>query len=312
MKRPIALGLALAVALASTPSLAWNSRGHMIVAAVAWDQMTPAARLRADTLLKLNPSYTTWTRDVPAADRAKTAFVRAATWPDAIKSDPSYTNDGINDAGATQNIGYQDKLRHKYWHYKDLAFSPDGTPIKTAPSPNAETQILTFSAALAAPGLSDDVKSYDLAWLLHLVGDVHQPLHATARFTASLPKGDSGGNDVLVCPSTMATCDASHNKALHSFWDGALGTSDSPKSAFVKAGALAPAPAAKAAIADPGTWLEESLTVAKTSVYANPIGPDAGPYKLTARYEAVAGSYAEQRAALAGARLANLLNGALR
>jgi hypothetical protein len=46
---------------------------------------------------------------------------------------------------------------------------------------------------------SDDVKSYDLAWLEHLVGDVHQPPHAVSRFTHEAPAGDRGGNSVHLC-----------------------------------------------------------------------------------------------------------------
>jgi S1/P1 Nuclease len=44
-----------------------------------------------------------------------------------------------------------------------------------------ETQIAVFRKTLADKTISDDIRSYDLAWLLHLVGDVHQPLHATAQ-----------------------------------------------------------------------------------------------------------------------------------
>src|ERR1700730_12872831 len=59
---------------------------------------------------------------------------------------------------------------------------------------NVQTQIPMFRSALrATSGASDDVRSYDLVWLIHLVGDVHQPLHTTSRFTHEQPKGDAGG-----------------------------------------------------------------------------------------------------------------------
>ena len=45
-----------------------------------------------------------------------------------------------------------------------------------------KTQIVAFRKTLGDSGASDELKSYDLVWLLHLVGDVHQPLHATTRF----------------------------------------------------------------------------------------------------------------------------------
>ncbi|MFZ1069830.1 MAG: S1/P1 nuclease, partial [Methyloceanibacter sp.] len=52
-------------------------------------------------------------------------------------------------ASAGQNIGYQDKLKHKYWHYMDTAFpTPDGTPTEPADPVNGLTQIKLFKAAL--------------------------------------------------------------------------------------------------------------------------------------------------------------------
>ena len=143
--------------------------------------------------------------------------MRAATWPDIIRTAPGYRADPIDDPGATQNIGYADKLQHRYWHYKDLPFSPDGTPTQPPPEPNAETQIRALRTALASPTTSDDVKSYDMVWLEHLVGDVHQPLHATSRFTAALPAGDRGGNSIAICRATAAACSKQSAKALHSF-----------------------------------------------------------------------------------------------
>lgn len=311
MHKPTTVALALVLGLSAAPAWAWNSRGHMIVAAIAWEDMTPAAQARADALLKLNPRYGAWTASAKPQDRAKVAFMRAATWPDEIKNHPDYSNDSISAPEATQNIGYDDLLRHKYWHYKNLPFSTDGTPTRPSAEPNAETQIDRFVAALSATATTDDVKSYDLAWLLHLIGDVHQPLHATARFSATLPNGDSGGNAILVCPTVSAKCDASHNKPLHSFWDATLGTSDNDRSVAAKAAGMVKASQAKARIDDPTVWLEESLEIAKSATYASPVANGEGPYRLTTTYEVTAGSYAEQRAALAGARLAHVLNTAL-
>ncbi|KAF5881711.1 S1/P1 nuclease [Rhizobium sp. PEPV16] len=66
---------------------------------------------------------------------------------------------------------------------------------------NLETQIVAFTTALpASSGLPDSVRSNDLVWLLHLVGDAHQPLHASARFSKALKKGDQGGNLIDVTP----------------------------------------------------------------------------------------------------------------
>jgi hypothetical protein len=181
---------------------AWNGSGHMAVAAIAWEKLTPKAKQQAGDLLALNPYYLTWTQGIEASEKAHIAFVRAATWPDQIKGDKDYHNDGARNGDvapsgpeASQNIGYEDHLRHKYWHFYDTSFTSDSSRIEQPQQPNAETEIAKMRAALANPSTSADIKSYDLAWLLHLIGDVHQPLHATTRFTDG--KSDNGGNSVL-------------------------------------------------------------------------------------------------------------------
>lgn len=306
------------VACPASSALAWNKMGHMTVAAAAWKDMTPDARSKATALLRLNPDYGFWVRSAAAPDVELVAFVRAATWPDEIRG--TYQDDGIKPPGLptdAQNIGYSDCLMHRYWHFKDIGFSTDGTPVEDAKEPNALTEIQTFSAALASPTVSDEIKSYDLAWLLHLVGDVHQPLHATARFTQQSKHGDGGGNQVRFCLRNHS-CDPRHDN-LHTFWDDALGNSEAASTAMklacvggaTSAHCLPVAPADAVAIDDPAEWLQESFERAKAVAYKRPVGPGRGPYYITAHYKLVVGSEAEKRAALAGARLARLLNRAL-
>jgi hypothetical protein len=188
----------------------------------------------------------------------------------------------------------------------DLPFSTDGTPLAPLEEPNIVTQIVRLRDALPpASRLPAGTRSYDLAWLLHLVGDAHQPLHATSRFTEDQRQGDRGGNEVALC---AAPC----RENLHGFWDGVLGKGESSSAVVSAAAALPPADAQDAAIADPQLWLEESLRLAQTVVYAPPIGPGAGPYILDAPYRQQARDLAQHQVALAGARLANLLNAALR
>jgi hypothetical protein len=302
------------LAVTCPPAEAWFGFGHMEVAAIAWSKLKPATRAEATRLLKLNPLYATWIMNVPAKERDRTAFVMAATWPDEIKGLSDYHNDGPNNGNrpppgpkASQNIGYTDHFRHKYWHYIDEPFSPDMTPLQPADIPNAQTQIAAFRAKLAEPGASDDIKSYDLAWLLHMVGDVHQPLHATSRFTHLETNGDSGGNDVKITCGTGCTA-----TELHAFWDGVVGDSDKPKDAINGARKIPPAKAQLASIADEKVWIKESFEAAKASVYVAPIGVDGAPFTLTGSYKSKALRLAKQRVALGGARLAKLLNAALK
>ena len=308
---------AVAMVLISTGALAWNSRGHMMVSAVAWEQLEEPTQERVIELLKLNPNYTDWIRGVAKADQGKTAFMKAATWPDFIRGiakkptvagPDDYVDDGSDPEAApnaNRNIGYEDKMAHRYWHFVDLPFSRDGTALQQAKKPNALTQIIVFRDTIASTTADDDVKSYDLVWLLHLVGDVHQPLHATARFSHDSPDGDRGGNDVLLCGDPC-------KKNLHSFWDQAAGTGTGITAIGRAADNLDEAELDEVEISDPQKWIEESFEIAKASVYKTPIKAGNGPFTVTSVYKKAARTIAEERIALAGARLAKLLNDSLR
>jgi hypothetical protein len=299
----------LAVAWLCSPRVwAWDSDGHMQVAEIAWQHLTPSSRTRVSALLKLNPSYHSWIAKLPAAKRGRTAFVMAATWPDFIKTAEGYSNDSNTPPpvpASSQNIGYSDHLQHRYWHFIDMPFSTDGSALVQPAAPNAKTQIDLFAVAIASADASDDVKSYDLVWLEHLVGDVHQPLHATSRFSADLPLGDRGGNSVTLCTSPCTD-------ELHAFWDNVLGTTQNASAAITAADKLPAAPHAATVIADDQTWIEESFEAAKKFVYAAPIGPGAGPYTLDAAYRTRAETEAKARIEVAGVRLANLINANLK
>jgi hypothetical protein len=299
-----------AVLLSTSSAWAWDGDGHMQVAEIAWKHLTAASRTRVSKLLMLNPNYDTWIAQVPAAKRKQVAFVMAATWPDFIKSAAGYTNDGDKAPlvpASSQNIGYSDHLMHRYWHFIDTPFSTDGTALVQPVAPNAKTQIELFTAAIANTDVSDDIKSYDLVWLEHLVGDVHQPLHATSRFSSDLPAGDRGGNSVALCANPCKS-----KSELHAYWDNVLGTSKLPTTAITAADKLPAAPAAGAAVADDQAWITESFKAAKQFVYASPVGPGKGPYTLDAAYKAQAKTEAKARIELAGVRLANLINASLK
>lgn len=307
---------------ASTPLYAWNELGHMAVAFAAYQQLTPATRARVKVLLKLNPyakDKTKWPaklQGVSAKNKDAMTFMLAATWPDAIKQDKKYHDDGaimsngkINgdrpptDGTADRNDGYVDKARHKYWHFIDTPFVQDSTTPPPIPTPNVEMRIDTFRAVLSSSE-PDPLKSYDLTWLLHLVGDIHQPLHCATRVSATDKNGDNGGNSVKL--TTCSTCE------LHAFWDGILGTGKSLQSAVNAAQAL-PSPDPAAAATNQATkWAAESFQVAQTAVYIPPIGSGNGPFTPTAAYRNAAKALARQRVALAAARLANLLNNELK
>ena len=297
---------------------AWDDFGHMEVAAAAFPSLKSKTKARVSQLLKLNPSYANWIVGALKKDEARVAFMRAATWADAIKNDRAYKDDDQKAPTAAQNIGYTDLLRHKYWHYVDHPFSPDGTPTLEATQPNAETQIPLLRDALCSAATSDDVKSYDLAWLLHLVGDVHQPLHCVSRYDHDTPNGDRGGNLIKIAGNAQPPvcddprfCPFGPPDELHAFYDDITGSGYCAAEVATAAAALPKAPAAKAAIRDPATWIQEGQELARTVVYTAPIGAGAGPFSIDAAYQKRALALGKQRIALAGARLANLLNDCL-
>jgi hypothetical protein len=307
----------------AAPAWAWGPIGHMSVAYVAYARLTPAAKMRVRDLLKLNPDYANWERQIPAntpaEDHDRIIFMIAATWADDIRSEPQYSDDGADGgntpvgATASQNIGYSDLLRHKYWHFIDIAFSPDGTKLPDTPTPNAQTQIAAFRAVLSS-SQSDELKSYDLVWLLHLVGDIHQPLHATTRVTAAHSKGDAGGNLVKLFG------DADGN--LHAYWDDLPGTDckycndkmECANRASVYAKTLPEVSPKEAHNTDVAIWVQESFELAKTRVYREPIEVADQPYTIVPKsdYETQAYKLAQKRIALAGARLAEVLNAELK
>jgi hypothetical protein len=294
--------MALTLAFTHTAS-AWNSFGHMMIAAVAYDQLTPAAQARIAQLLRLNPDYPTWTSHTAKEERDELAFVIAATWADAIKSEPGYVNDGEHPSGpdAALNIGYADRRQHRYWHFIDLPFSTDHTALVPPATPNAQTQIILFRRTLRSAEASDELKSYDLVWLLHLVGDVHQPLHTTSRFTHSQPHGDEGGNLVALCEKPCRI-------ELHGYWDSLPGTAKKAIVAIRRAAHLPTPDPRVAAIVEPERWVRESFLIAQNSVYIPPIGDGPGPYFIDQPYQSIAHRMARERLALAGARLAHVLN----
>jgi hypothetical protein len=313
MRKAIGFSAALlgAVVLCSADkAAAWNCQGHEMVAAVAWP-LVQAKRARIATLLGLNSESAQWTQHAGAMDQVKAAFIQAACWADDIKGD-SLHQDPANhgaDPFPDQNIGYSDPWRHREWHYNNITFTQDGSTLPPDSTTNAETRINDFRAALAS-NASDEVKSYDLVWLIHLVGDAHQPLHATSRVIGG--KADTGGNDVCLGPKVDGRC-----PNLHAYWDDIFGNGRDPAVAVT---ALAKPPKTtkptNAKINDTNVhhWLTEGEVLAESTVYAAPIGPGLGPYPLkgadtvSVHYRSEALKAARARVQLAGPRLAKLIN----
>jgi len=329
----------LALTLAAPQQVrGWGNAGHEAVAYVAWQQLNPDTQKRVIELLamvptlhnsdntKSIPGYADWVNDLPAGlsqdDRNLYLFMRAATWPDTIKH--QWLRDSDNPPAGNKSsepaIGYTDTASHGYWHFVDAGFASDGSKVPDTPTPNAATQIAALRTAIASTDASLELlKSYELVWLEHMVGDIHQPLHGAVRFFAN--KGDAGGNDIkITMPTAMkkqfeVTLSKTAPAELHAFWDDLPGEGE-PAPAVPLAVTFAKAlPAAQGDISDtdPDDWAKESLTIAEKDVYSAPIGKGLAPaggssYAITQAYYDTAMQDAKVRIALAGARLAKLLN----
>jgi hypothetical protein len=291
----------------AAPLSAWNATGHRIIAAIAYARLTPEVRAKVDDIIRHHPDYATlFTKDGPAdpAMRARAAFLYAATWPDVIRGDPRFYDETRRDAMPPPLLpGFPDMGRHGTWHYYDIPYAPDGVKPPAQLPPHALSELRRRISEIATA--SSEQQAYDLPWLVHIEEDVHQPLHATSRFLKSQPKGDAGGNFVYIFPSTN----------LHAVWDNSPGIniSDTYVSDYA-ASVTAEFPAPKRPSLDPKRWLNESFKLVKSDVYTFGLetGSKEHPLMLPASYEDRARRIARQRIALAGYRLAALLNMKLR
>jgi S1/P1 Nuclease len=292
-----------AILTLALPAAAWNFSGHWIVAEIAYERLTPQARARVDEMIRRHPDFEMFTKDAPAdpAARLRYAFGQAASWPDHIRGDVRFYDETRADAQPTPLLpGFPDMMRHATWHYYDIPISGDGTPVLEQPPPNLMTELPRLLNELAK--VSPLQAAYDLPWLVHLVGDSHQPLHATSRFLKSQPKGDAGGNFVFV----------QGGRTLHSMWDNAAAPRDLSYEEVLRSVSQITAehsPQDLGAL-DPKEWITESFELDKSTVYT--FGLETGskeyPLVMPRGYEEKAKIVARQRVALAGYRLAAVLN----
>ena len=152
-------------------------------------------------------------------------------------------------------------------------------------------------------------KALHLSWVFHQVGDIHQRLHAVARFSKALPEGDRGGNEVHI-PNPRGQGERRNN--LHAYWDDLLGTDQNPAAIeklaeelvkeYPQAGFVNEL--AKTNIRD---WAEESVQISLKTVYNN-LDPEIAKFAdQPIGYDADARKAARRRVALAGYRLAEEL-----
>jgi hypothetical protein len=179
---------------------------------------------------------------------------------------------------------------------------------------NAIQTIRLCRSMLANPSTSKEEKAIMLAWLVHVVGDIHQPLHSSALFSQNLfPKGDHGGNHILT----------KQHGNLHSLWDGFPGGKVHFKTAHQRAlklmtdTDLVALGDKSAGQLDEKDWLEESRELAVNVVYGDEMmsylrnaeqeGTELQPISLDVDYLRAGGKVCDKRVVQAGYRLAAVL-----
>ena len=265
--------LAAVVALVPSTALAWGKTGHRVVAAIADTQLSGLARAQVDEILGPGESLD-----------------EAATWPDDMRADPS---------------PFWQKTASP-WHYVTL----NGITYDRAPREGDALQALDrFSKTLADPNASRAEKQLALRFIVHLVGDLHQPFHAGRCC-------DKGGNDVKVTWFGKPT-------NLHAAWDSAM--VDEEQLSFTELAAKLERHISDHDVIEwwdinPRDWISESAEVrdslyptaadmpkppngAKVKKSKAPVVPDLS-YSYVYRFTPVM----ERRLSQAGVRLAAFLN----
>ncbi len=316
MRRPAVVILTMILLLWPQLAKAWDDKTHIAIAYIAYRKLNKHARDRVDELLVLHPFYKQWTRGAKVGQAGLMAFLHAATWPDCIQDSakcPGYIADG-DDNGMTpqvgqefwQNTGYADHFMHKYWHFISQPYATENIETQEPKRPNLETQLPLLIDALNS-NAEEALKSYDLAWVENLVGDLHQPVDTISRFSEGYPHGDHNGRDVRFCAEPCTD-------NLHSYWESLLGTEEDLESGMKQGKALVNVQKQTGWVddVDISRWLKETFEVAKRYVYAAPIsdGKTAGIVspRPDEAYHKEAVRVALEQVVLAGNRLASLLN----
>jgi hypothetical protein len=327
MRRPvyILVWIAFCTFLSTSRVVAWNSAGHVIIALIAYEHMDDATRTKAVELLRSHPRFhdhfeSFMPREISRGDvrdQDRWVFAHAATWPDLVRSARGAVN--------RQDVSAYSR---SWWHFiNEPVFLNDDErrqlerEIKVnrrrEPPQSDDDEFMNIVQALKNSarivrdaGAPKEKRSVHLCWILHLVGDSHQPLHSVALFTTHrFRRGDHGGNYI----------DFQHGWDLHSFWDEQISADQGYETFQVLAAdldrnrKLTEAGKKAAATLEADKWIDESMELAKRYAYSKEVlqkiaaregHSHLGPLDMPATYKTDAETVAERRAVEAAHRLA--------
>ncbi len=308
---------AIAALLVVTPAWAWHEVGHKATASIAFDQLEPSRQREVITVLTAHPRFAEdferlMPREIETGDemqRGRWLLEQASIWPDLV-----------------QTLG--DDVRRKYnrsrWHYINMLVwltAADEAALRGKLDHNMETeftlpmrQSLNLVQALRgnlqiwhSDSATDAEKAVALCWILHLAGDMHQPLHNVALFSgAYFPQGDRGGNSVEVVWG-----DDTRN--LHAVWDGLPTYMESLEPSARTVRSIKEDVVDDAAIDE---WLAHHADLARRFVYTDDVkmqlvkkleNSEPPIITLSHEYLVAARSIAKRQVNLAGHRIAALI-----
>jgi hypothetical protein len=286
-------GRVAALWMVCAPVFAWGDQGHQVIGLIAEHYLEPAVRQRVRAMLAGDESGLT-TKDI----------AREATWADKYR-------DSDRD---TTKVRYN---RTRNWHFMNLELDganldracfgrpvlPPGVEASSGPAEDCVLdKIDEFSAELENPETGARERLVALQFLLHLVGDLHQPLHAADDH-------DQGGNRKTASAPGIAA------NTLHHLWDvefvARLGGGET-EIAQRLIGAITPSQRAKWSAGKPEDWARETYSVAQSHAYGLlPVPSTPGHYELPAAYVTDAIAVTSEQLGKAGVRLALMLNQSL-
>ncbi len=184
-----------ALVFCSNLSLAWFDMGHMLVAKIAYDMLDDKQKKEVNDLIYI-------LRD---AEPKYSDFVQSATWMDGLKAT------GFN------YLNGEHYIDNNYITYK-VEKLPENNPNNVIWA--IKQSVKTFNGKNS----SDFAKAFALRILIHLVGDIHQPLHTVSRITEKNKEGDRGGNSFAIekIPFGMRYNKPSFIDNLHKLWDSGV------------------------------------------------------------------------------------------
>jgi len=323
----LAAMLLLTVWIAAPPrAAAWSAGGHRVVANIAYDRLDPATRTGIVEVLRKHEDFKKHfadlmpdeirSGDTPGQERW--IFLQAAIWPDLIRSNPKFHKETWHFINRPFFLSAHDKAV-----MQDLIHPNLKTTLPQPLTPSARDHLNCIQAFklcvrdLTDADTTDPERAIAYCWLLHIGGDIHQPMHSTslvtrARFHRS--EGDRGGNGIKI----------KQGKNLHSFWDGLLGNEQPLNDIKGRAADILKTDAVKQAAEKAAEqlsvekWVQESHDLARKFAYhesilkevaAGEVDPDKKLHSvdLPEEYRTEAGRHAQLRVAQAGYRLAEIL-----